>query len=231
MKNEMKILDIKKYNYSPCFEVISIFYRNRSCKIYDKVFGIIYRYCLMQNGVCYASVRHTLAKQIGVTPKIFGEAIKVLESDGFITTLSKNNTNTYACNTDKVEELLLRGEVETTTQVKSKLHQSDVETTAKDTDSSRIAFKDSAADSSLEVVPESTQTLPNESIAPKVDTDSTEVSNLLPNEIDSTEVDNTPSWSWNDTDSKVEASADTSASTDNDLALKIRQAYPCLIGG
>jgi hypothetical protein len=102
----MKELDTKIFNYSPCFEIIAWRYKSYKSKVYDKVFGVIYRYSQLNSGVCYASVIDTLAPAIGITPKVFGETVKVLIRDGFITLLEEGHTNKYVPNLAKVEQLL-----------------------------------------------------------------------------------------------------------------------------
>ncbi len=102
----MKELDTKKFRFTPCFEVISRKYKSHKSKVYDKVFGVIYRYASLNNGVCYASVIDTLAPAIGITPKIFGETVEILIKDELITLLEKGHTNKYIPNIEMVEQLL-----------------------------------------------------------------------------------------------------------------------------
>ncbi|MEP0860950.1 MAG: hypothetical protein HRF52_05890 [Ignavibacterium sp.] len=144
----MKELDKKKFFYTPCFEVIAKHYRHRQSKIYDKVFGIIYRYCQLNNGVCYASVRDTLAPRLGVTPKVFGKVLKELVEDGFIELQSRGNTNSYTVNIEKVEELLLQSEVVSTSLVEEELPQSEVETTSKERESLKDSIKEILSETS-----------------------------------------------------------------------------------
>jgi hypothetical protein len=98
----------ERFLFSPCFEIVAWRYRSYKSKVYDKVFGIIYRYSQFNDGICYASARETLAPAIGISPKVFGETVEVLKRDGLITELEegKRHTGQYIPNMDKLEELL-----------------------------------------------------------------------------------------------------------------------------
>ena len=56
------------------------------------VFGRIWRYCQMKNGVCTAAVEK-IAMDLKISPKTISRRIKILEDDGFIEDLTPNLRN------------------------------------------------------------------------------------------------------------------------------------------